>query len=201
MKAVLKILGISLLGIALVFGGFMYLLAGRSVRVKTNIQNYEKDLEGIGNAAQFMPELDTLGNYTDIEYRYQITITSRLVGFISDGYALFVTYDKGEYKQQKDRILSGYSFLEKPVAPFTDDLELPVTEFDYKGYHIKIVPDEEYIDYCACKSFMMIGFDDASSTIVYMYYYDFDLDYIAEVGDDYEEEMREFVDNAFSWKK
>lgn len=47
MKAVLKILGISLLGIALVFGGFMYLLAGRSVRVKTNIQNYEKDLDAL----------------------------------------------------------------------------------------------------------------------------------------------------------
>lgn len=28
-----------------------------------------------------------------------------------------------------------------------DTYTLPVTDFDYKGYHIKIVPDEEYIDF------------------------------------------------------
>ena len=64
---------------------------------------------------------------------------------------------------------------------------------------MKVVPDEDYIDYSACKSFLLLGFNDEECKIAYLYYYDFDIDYIAEVGDDLEEEMRELVDIAFSW--
>lgn len=199
MKKVIKSLFAVVLICALIFGIFLLLLLGNYSQVRTDIAKYEKDLLTIGNAAKLMPELDTLGDYTDIEYTYKLKCYSIFMGFFSDAFALFVTYDQDQYNTEKEKILSEYIFLDAPVMRSADTYELPVTELEYKGYSFKIVPDEEYIDYCACKSFMMIGFNDETSEIVYMYYYDFDIDYIGEVGDNPEEEMRELIDTAFAW--
>lgn len=199
MKKVIKGIIVFLLICALIVGGFFWLLVGCYDRVKTNIDQYEKDLQEIVNAAQYMPELDSLHGYTDIEYTYKTRCYSTLAGFYSDAFALFVTYDQNQYIKEKETILSEYTFLDEPVMRYVDTYELPVTEFEYKGYHFKIVPDQEYIDFCACKSFMMIGFNDDTSRIVYMYYYDFDIDYIAEVGENLEEEMCELINTAFAW--
>lgn len=199
MKKAIKILFIVLLICVLIVGGFFWLLVGTYERVRTDINQYETDLQQISNAAILMPKLDSLSGYTDIEYTYKIKCYSTLVGFYSDAFALFVTYDQDQYKTEKEKILSEYDFLEEPVMRSSDTYELPVTEFEYKGYCFKIVPDKEYIDFCACKSFMMIGFNDETSRIVYMYYYDFDIDYIAEVGENLEEAMSELIDTAFAW--
>lgn len=199
MKKVIKTLIVVLLICALIVGGFFWLLAGSYELIKSDINQYEKDLQEIANASILMPKLDSLSGYTDIEYTYKIKCYSTLVGFYSDAFALFVTYDQNHYNAVKGTILSEYTFLEEPVMRSADTYELPVTEFEYKGYCFKIVPDKEYINYCACKSFMMIGFNDETSRIVYMYYYDFDIDYLAEVGENLEEEMCELIDTAFSW--
>lgn len=199
MKKVIKVLIVILLICVLIVGGFFWLLVGSYERVKTDIDQYETDLQQISNAAKLMPKLDSMSGYTDIEYTYKIKCYSPLAGFYSDAYALFVTYDQNQYNTVKEKILSGYNYLEKPVMRSSDTYELPVTEFEYKGYCFKIVPDKEYIDYCACKSFMMIGFNDKTSRIVYMYFYDFDIDYIAEVGENLEEAMSELIDTAFAW--
>lgn len=199
MKKGIKVLLIVILICSVMIGGFFWLLAGNYVRVKTDIDKYETDLQQVSNAAAFMPKLDALSGYTNIKYTYQNRCYSTLAGFYSDAFALFVTYDQNQYQTAKRAILSEYTFLEEPVMGSTGAYELPVTEFEYEGYHFKIVPDKEYLDYCACKSFMMIGVNDETSSIVYMYYYDFDIDYIAEVGDHLEEEMYELIDTAFAW--
>lgn len=199
MKKAIKILLIVLLICVLIVGGFFWLLVGTYEQVRTDINQYETDLQQISNAAILMPKLVSLREYTDIEYTYKIKCYSALAGFYSDAFALFVTYDQDQYNTEKEKILSEHDFLEKPVMRSSDTYELPVTEFEYKGYCFKIVPDQEYIDYCACKSFVMIGFNDEISRITYMYYYDFDIDYIAEVGENLEEEMCKLIDTAFAW--
>lgn len=199
MKKALKIIIITLLILALMIAGFLFLLVGSYERVKTDIGHYNNDIHDIANASKLMPNLDSLNGYTEIAYTHKIKCYSTLVGFYSDGFALFVTYDDSNYDTIKNEVLSEYSFLQEPVMRSVDTYTLPVTEFEYNGFNMKIVPDEEYINYSACKSFMVIGFNDEEYRIVYMYYYDFDIDYIAEVGDDLEEEMCELIDTAFSW--
>lgn len=51
-----------------------------------------------------------------------------------------------------------------------------------------------------CKSFAIVGFDDENRGIVYCYYYNIDLDYIAEPDDNLNEKMREFMSISFEWK-
>ena len=199
MKKFIKVILIVLLIIALLLAGVLYLLIGTTEQIKTDITQYKEDLQEIGNAAVYMPDLELLGNYTGIDYRYKTKCYSPLLGFFSDAFALFVTYNDSQYNIYKNRALSDYTFLQQPIKRSADTYELPITEFSYKGYEIKIVPDKEYIDFCACKSFMMIGCNDEASTIVYMYYYDFDIDYIAQEGEDFEEEMCELINEAFSW--
>ena len=199
MKIAVKIFLITLLVIALLVGSILFLLVGSYARVYRDIDQYEQDLAETANAAHFMPELDTLGGYTEVKYTYTVKCYSTLAGFYSDALALFVTYDETQYDKEKEEVLSKYTFLEAPVMRSSDTYTLPVTEFEYRGCSFKVVPDEEYIDYSACKSFMLIGFNDESSRIVYMYYYDFDIDYIASAGDDLEEKMCDLIDTAFTW--
>lgn len=199
MKTAAKILLVILLIVALITGSVLFLLVGTYARVYKDLDQYEQDLAQIANAAQFMPELSTLGGYTDIKYTYTVKCYSTIAGFYSDAFALFVTYDQTQYDKEKEEILSKYTFLEAPVMRSSDTYTLPITEFKYKGYSFKVVPDEEYIDYSACKSFMLVGFNDELKRIVYMYYYDFDIDYIASVGDDLDGKMCDLVDTAFTW--
>lgn len=199
MKKALKICLIVVLIMAIIFGGFVFLLVGSYERVKTNINQYSNDVNEIANAAKFMPDLETLTGYTEIEYTYKIKCYSTLAGFYSDSFALFVSYDEEKYAAAKNKALTEHSFLQQPVMCSVDTYTLPVTEFEYNGYTMKVVPDEEYIDFCACKSFMLVGFNDEECKIAYLYYYDFDIDYIAEVGDDLEDEMCKLIDTAFSW--
>lgn len=151
-------------------------------------------------ALNFMPPLNTLKDYTDLFYSHKTNVYSNFMGFVSDGWALFVQYDESVYEIKKVELLNSNTFLDAPVISISGNYEIPVTEFYYKNYHMKIIPDENYIDFCACRSFALIGFDDESKSIVYCYQYDFDLDLIAVPGDDLEAEMCGFMDTVFEWK-
>ncbi len=166
--------------------------------ISRNLDTYVTDCESVKNASVLMPNITDLGAYSQIKYTYQSTCYSILMDFNSDGLALFVKYDQTIYAIQKEKTLHSYTFLDEPILEF-DKYVMPVTEFEYRGYLMKIVLDQEYIDYCACKSFMMIGFDDANSAIAFLYYYDFDIDYIADIDEDLNYSMRNLVDDAFAW--
>lgn len=166
--------------------------------ISTDINNYENDCASVCNAADLMPALHELGNCEYIGYTYKIECYSRFFGFYSDGLALFVKYGEEEYAKQKELALAKYRFLEEPVK-HGEYYELPVTEFTYRGYLIKVIPDEEYNNYATCHSFAMLGINDEWHTLVYMYYYDFDIDFIAQEGEDLAEEMRYLVDRSFAW--
>ena len=166
--------------------------------VSTDIAGYDQDISDICNASDFMPSISSLGAYEDIRYSYKVYVYSSYLNFVSNGWALFVQYSDSEYEAKKADLLSKNVYLTKPVTS-GERYELPLTEFQYKGYNMKIIPDEDYIDYCACKSFALVGFDDENKRIVYLYHYDFDIDYIAEADEDLEKEMHRFMDSVFVW--
>lgn len=167
--------------------------------VTTDIVKYEADCATYCNASAFMPNLETLTDYTELHYSHKTMVYSQFMGFVSDGLTLFVQYDASVYEAKKADLLQKTTFLDAPII--RDDVYiLPVTEFVYKNYLIKIVPDARYTNSFSCKSFGLIGFDDENKSIVYCYYYDNDLDYIATIDESPEVEMCEFMDDVFAWK-
>jgi hypothetical protein len=83
----------------LLFGFVVDLVAGPKIDIKTDVNNYVADCEAVKNASVFMPDLANLGEYTDMQYTYQVTCYSRTLGFCSDGLALFVRYDAQTYAE------------------------------------------------------------------------------------------------------
>lgn len=162
----------------------------------TNISKYETDLESVGGI-EYMPERDSLTDYTDIRYSYKEIDT---IMFVSYGLALFVEYDAEVYESKKEEACETHEFLKEPVKAWgaTEDgrahMSLPVTEYTYRGYNMKL------IDGGSCKSFSMIGFNDELYTVVYCYFCDSDLDLISTEGDDPEKAMVDFTDEHFKWR-
>ncbi len=164
------------------------------------LSDYNKYVESVGNAIDLMPALEDFGDYKNAEFRYYLDESFFIIYLASHGLSLFVEYDNDDYNEIKETALFVNDFLTEPVyLSFTKYYELPVTELDYKGFHLMVVPDYERFDYCACQSFGMFGYNDETKTVVFLYFYDADLDLIAEPGDDLEAEMTEFSDRSFLW--
>ena len=186
--------------IAISLSIFYFMKLDVNEAICTDISAYETDCAIYENASDFMPDLESLTDHTDLFYSHK-TSASRFMGFVSEGLALFVQYDELLYKAKKEEVLNSYTFLDAPVLEYNDEFYiLPVTEFHYKNYHMKVVPDIEHPDSDACESFALIGFDDENKSIVYCYHYDIDLDYIAKQDEDPEAEMCIFMDGKFEWK-
>ena len=148
----------------------------------TDIDKYEEYVEEVRHASTLMPDLDELNTYTDIKFGYKRILYLATLDFESDNISLFVTYDDN-YDEEKQRVLNSYDFIKEEELG-----EIPVTSFEYKGYTFQIVPNRTYKgSKCTCKSFMMVGYNDASNTIAYLYFYDSDIDFIYdmkhEIGD------------------
>lgn len=148
----------------------------------TDIDKYEEYVEEVKYASTLMPNLDDLNSYTDVKFGYKRILYFAFLGFQSDNISLFVTYDDN-YTEEKQSVLSSYDFLKEEELG-----EFSVTSFDYRGYSFQIVPNRDYWNdgSCTCKSFMMIGYNDANNTIAYLYFYDFDIDYIGNMNNELE---------------
>ena len=170
----------------------------------TDIDKYEEYVEKVHYASDLMPDLDDLTPYLDIKFGYKCILYSSLLGFVSDDISLFVTYGDN-YNEEKEKVLNYYDFLKEDeiIIDSSGTTQFPLAVFDYKGYTIRIVPNRNYYTsgYCSCKSFMMIGYNDLNSTIVYLYFYDFDIDYLydEEYTKTREKIMQEFIDEGFVW--
>jgi len=172
-------------------------ISPKITHLNTDINDYQVELNNVKNASFMMPNLQDINDYEEIKFSSQEKMYSSSLGFYSYGISLFVKYDEN-YEVKKEEILSKYIFLNEPIIE-NDDYIIPITEFEYYGFNYKIVLDESYEDFCACKSFMIIGYDDESKEIAYHYFYDFDIDYICELDENPEEEMKEFMKDNFNY--
>ena len=112
-------------------------------KIDTEISNYELKRQEIGNAAEMMPSLSDLGNYSGINYSHQVREDFI---FVSDAFSLFVKYSPSEYESKKQEILSSHTFLTSEITDDDGYYLIPVAKFDYMDYHFQIVKDE-YGDY------------------------------------------------------
>lgn len=167
--------------------------------VDTDIGNYETYRQELNYASEFMPELDELREFDELKFGYQET-TQFL--FLSKTASLTVQYSPDDYLQAKESVMQAYDFLDAPfreqddyyIASRTSNDYLLDDAFSYKGYNFRVV------NYDGCKFFGMVGTNDDTCSIAYLYYSDTDRDYIAEEDEDLDQKMRALIDDEFCWE-
>ena len=175
--------------------------------IDKDINHYDERVAETKNAKKLMPELSEQDTFSNASFAYQKTYDNLFLDFRSYTVSLFLTYEDN-YQSIKETTNEKYEtlYLDKERSDFM------LCEFDYKGYDLRIVPDLTYWvnkdgeGIPTVKSFMMVGFNDSKNTIVYLYFYNFDLDCISYEGSfesaTYEfklKEMRRFLKTYFYW--
>jgi hypothetical protein len=162
------------------------------VKTDNNIDNYSDDIKAY-EASSFMPGLDNIGKYNDVEY------FSRKDESIFPEYSmqLVVKYNEEEFLKEKEILNTAYTYLESPQKADFDDtvFTIPIEEFSAYGYDFKITKFEDTV---YPKNFGMIGISDEKFEIVYLWIYAPDLDYICETNANEIKEINEFLEYHFS---
>ncbi len=182
-----------LLTVILVLSVSVLITTGCS-KTTNNIDEYLNTNTDIDIASSYvMPKLETLAEYEGISYNL---VEQSLIVFESQSIALKVKYTKNAYENEKDTLVNQYEFLDSKVLSDFDnskyyipEYEFSISEYDFKVVDISSDPNTQYP-----KSFGMIGTSDSQNSIVYLYYYDLDLDYIDSTDD---QPMATFVSDNF----
>ena len=162
------------------------------VKTDNNIENYADDKEKY-QADLFMPDLEDIGEYKDVEYfiRKDETI------FPDYSMQLVVKYDEEGFLKEKKRLETAYTYLDEPQKPDFDDTvyTIPIEEFSSAVFDFKIAVFEDTV---YPKNFGMVGISDENFEIAYLWIYAPDLDYICETDANEIKEMNEFIEYHFS---
>jgi len=162
------------------------------VKTDNNIENYTDDIEKY-QADLFMPDLEDIGEYKDVEYfiRKDENI------FPEYSMQLVVKYDEESFSKEKERLESAYTYIDEPQKPdWNDDVyTIPIEEFSAAGFNFKIAIFDD-TDYP--QNFGMVGVSDEKFEIAYLWIYAPDLDYICEINVNEIKEMNEFIEYHFS---
>ena len=144
------------------------------------------------HADKFMPNLDEIGECYSIKYY------SRKDELIFPAYSLklIAKYDAETFAKEKERLEDAYTYLQEPQKAEFDEkyYTIPVVRFSVGEFDFRVV---ELEDTCYPKNFGMIGISEKSCTVVYLWSYDVDCDYICAVEDDGLKEMYEYVSYRF----
>ena len=136
-----------------------------------------------------MPDPESLGSPVDtvfVSYRLSCAI------FISDCDSLILTYPPEEYAARTAELNRQDIFHTEPLSSSEDPLP---PEFTWEGWHFRYLKmgskfSSENLTYPS--RMILIGTNDAESAICYLYFNDFDLDYISS--------HEEFLLNYCGWK-
>lgn len=131
-----------------------------------------------------MPSLDEIGEPENLEYH---DYYSQMSIFTCDSDVLIAAYDEASYKQQKNILEEKYRFVSTPLTACGHSCD-PICHMD--GYVFRVVELEE--QYYYPKHVMMIATNDSTQEIVYLCFYDDDLDYI--------ESLKEFLKKNCGWE-
>ena len=138
------------------------------------------------NQNTLMPDLSEIGETANIEH---YTVSSTFVIFSSETDYLICQYAQEEYELQKAQLDCVYTFQTETIADRYSNCE-PSTEID--GYQFRMLSTENYENYFYPKKILLIGCSDAAREIVYLEFYDGDLDYIPS--------LKEFIMDECGWK-
>ena len=114
-------------------------------------------------------------------------------------------------------ILSNYNFIDGPqIRTYSamtfdgkdiigTDYIFPLDSFNYNGFTFKICPNNHFwsVEHTS-ESFVMIGFDENSYSICYLYFFCYDHDYICDTEISDEQKIRKMtyiIKEYFYWPK
>ena len=137
----------------------------------TKEAEYEEYLSKVEYAESYMPGLEQCGNYSSMNATYK---HEYLLFFDVYTVGLFLSFDKSEYEIHKNDILSRYKFFTPDDESLKSDCDATI-----KNYNIQLVNDE--YEYSTIKMGLLIGMDDTDCKICYLFYYDFELDVMANL--------------------
>lgn len=128
----------------------------------------------------FMPQTESLGNYKDTDFKYNI----RIAPFGSESATLKVKYKSKEYEQEKEKIYANYTASYFPVKDVTaqDD-----NTIELDGYKFSYIDQGNYP-----KKLFFVATNDNKKTITYICFTDPDLDYI-------DSSFEEFLKHNCKW--
>jgi hypothetical protein len=190
-KTLLIALGIIIVLHLLLFGVVIYSAFDPISKTDTNWNNYDMYRTELHYAEEFLPSQNEFSNTKAVHFSYQKNF---MLMFISKTVAVTVQYTPEEYLGAKESITERYDFLDAPLLYHRDnDYELD-NAFSYMGYDFCVV------SYDGCRYFGMVGTNDDTCSISYLYYSDTDLDYIAQADEDLDQKMRALIDDEFYWE-
>lgn len=136
-----------------------------------------------------MPSLSELSYAETLQYYDYFSTT--LAGFITcDSDTLICQYSEDEYLLQKELLDEKLVFQNEPLQAIADETECdPVVKVN--GYTFRALSIDRY-NLIYPKEFTFIATNDEKNEILYMYFYDIELDYI--------ESMEEFILNDCGFK-
>ena len=138
---------------------------------------YSSCLNEIQYANIHMPRLSDLGEYEDILIKRKDT--NRILWADTYTITLIVQYDELVFIDVKEKIFEQYAILEEYNSKLLD------IEADVNGFDIRVVKKEECITgdngYYYPKYFLMIGVNNATNQVAYLFHHDFDLDTIKDL--------------------
>ena len=162
------------------------------VRTNNNIDNYTDDIEKY-QANSFMPDLEDIGEYTDVAY-----FVRKDEGIFPEySMQLVVKYGEEEFLKEKERLESAYTYLDEPQKPDWDNTVyiIPIEAFSCAGFNFKIAVFDDTV---YPKNFGMVGVADEEYEIAYLWLYALDLDYICKTDANAVKEMNEFIEYYFN---
>lgn len=192
-KVLLIALGIPIILYLLLCGVVIYSAFNTISKTDLNLDNYEMYRAQLHYAEDFLPAQNELANAKDLRFAYQDNI---MAIFVSKTVALSVQYTPEEYLRTKESITQRYDFLDAPMLHRGDNNYKLDNAFTYKEYDFRVVS----YGYVGCQYFGMVGTNNNTCSIAYLYYSDPDLDYIAHADEDLDQEMRALIDDEFCWE-
>lgn len=136
--------------------------------------------------------IPSLSELPEAQLHQFVHTRSSMLFFEAHSLLLNMAYTEETYATQKAQLEDTYAFLNEPVAWDNDgNSVLPETSFSLGSYHFRVVAPTEgdHTDYP--HSFGIVGTSDEKHSVAYLYFYDADLDYIGQKGD--ESPMADFV--------
>jgi hypothetical protein len=148
-----------------------------------------------------MPDLKDLPEYKKIYYKYRHNIVLFPI-FSADSILLVVAYDDTVYQMERSRI-NELNYLEKAKYKIYADSDeiyylLPEPEFQINSFNFRVLAESQDNNFEYPKYIGIIATSDEKKSIAYLYFDDFDLDYISKSNT--EGEMIKFVKKYFKYK-
>lgn len=174
--------------LAILFFGFVFMQAVGHFSIysvsegESAAADYSRDTRDIS----CMPEIGEIG--TPLEMEYHSFYNQIALFFESDCYMLFCRYAEEEYARQQENLEKAYTFQTEPLEAHGYEVP-PVVCYD--GYAFRFLAFDGY-ERVFPKYMMLIATNSDTCEIVYIWFDDDDLDYIAS--------MEEHIQNDFGWK-